>query len=393
MDINVFNGCKTKPLIDIILVRYFFTHIGTKYVLQGLKMSQRIGKPERSGKKLRTWIKAQQKLVPDLIHLMAKRYQILQLIEAKQPIGRRNLAQVSELTERTLRKETDFLKEQNLVVFSTAGMSLSYEGSRLLREMDVIIRELLSLHELEEELQHTLSVKKVIIVAGDSYQSPWIKKDLGRVVVEQMKRVLGDNSIVAVTGGTTLAAVAEVVSPDPKLKSSLYVPARGGLGEDHENQANTICSKMAQQSGGKYRLLHVPEQLSKEAYESILLDPQIAEVVGLIRSARMIIHGIGEANTMAKRRKSSEDILTKLDQKQAVAEAFGYYFDNAGEIVYKADIIGLHLEDVKQADHILAVAGGSNKAKAILAFLKHGVQDVLITDEGAARGIQQLINK
>jgi central glycolytic genes regulator len=322
---------------------------------------------------------------------MGKRYHVLQLVRSMQPIGRRTLAQVMSLTERVVRSETEFLKAQGLLSFSSSGMELTEEGTDLVNQMGEIMRELLGLQELEQQLQHKLSAKKVIVTPGDSYTSPWIKNDLGRATVEQMKLLVGEGWGVSVAGGTTMAAVAEAMNPSPKFKSLLYLPARGGLGEEVENQANTICSKMAHRSGGSYRLLHVPDQLSKEAYDSLLYDPQISEIVSLIRSSRMIIHGIGEANTMAKRRKSSAEILYKLKENQAIAEAFGYYFNQHGEIIHNIQTIGLRLEDVQKADHIIGVAGGKDKAMAILSFLKHGLHDVLITDEGAAREmIQQL---
>lgn len=304
-----------------------------------------------------------------------------------QPIGRRTLAQMLNQTERILRAETNFLKSQGLLLFSTSGMSLTEEGEDLVVQMGSVIRELFGLQELEQQLQEQLSVRKVIVVPGDSNESHWVNDDLGRVAFEQLKLLAEEGWCVSVAGGTTMAAVAHAMSPSPKLNSLMYLPARGGLGEEVENQANTICSKMARKTGGGYRLLHVPDQLSKETYDSLLVDPQIAEIVQLIRSSRMIIHGIGEAKTMANRRNSSQQVLDILEQNGAIAEAFGYYFNQQGEIIHKIQTIGLRLEDVQKADHILGVAGGKNKAVAILSFLKHGVHDVLITDEGAAREI------
>ncbi len=165
------------------------------------------------------------------------------------------------------------------------------------------------------------------------------------------------------------------------------------MGEEVENQANTICSQMAQRSGGNYRLLHVPDELSKEAYDSLSLDPQVVDILSLIRSSSMIIHGIGEAKTMAERRKASPQVIKLLQEKKAVSEAFGYYFNQDGEIIHKVRTIGLRLEDAHKAKHILAVAGGSDKAMAILSFIKHGVHDVLITDEGAARAMLQEVKE
>lgn len=321
------------------------------------------------------------------MELLEKRYQILQLVRTMQPIGRRSLTQLISITERVVRKQTDFLKDQGLLHFSQAGMSLTSEGEHLLPDMDEWIRQWRGLTDLEVMLQRKLCVRKVIITPGDSSESPWIKKDLGRIAVAQLKELADEDSVVAVAGGTTMAALAETIEPHLKLRTLHYVPARGGLGEDVENQAGTICSLMASRSGGDYRLLHVPDQLSEESYQSLLSDPQIKAIVDMIRSARIVVHGIGEARTMAARRNARPELLQLLEQRAAIAEAFGYYFNSDGQIVHKIRTIGLQLEDMQHAQHIMAVAGGRDKADSILAFLKHGVHEVLITDEGAARSM------
>jgi central glycolytic genes regulator len=75
-----------------------------------------------------------------------------------------------------------------------------------------------------------------------------------------------------------------------------------------------------------------------------------------------------------------------LESSKAVGEAFGYYFNEQGEIVHKVLTIGLQLEDLVDIPNVIAVAGGSSKAKAIKAYLKQApASTILITDEGAAR--------
>lgn len=49
-----------------------------------------------------------------------------------------------------------------------------------------------------------------------------------------MKNRFAGENIVAVTGGTTLEAVAEMMTPDSKNRKLLFVPARGGLGEKRQ---------------------------------------------------------------------------------------------------------------------------------------------------------------
>ncbi|HZG61670.1 MAG TPA: sugar-binding transcriptional regulator [Anoxybacillus sp.] len=334
---------------------------------------------------MQTLIDAQKKLLPDLLEIMQKRYQILQHIRLMQPIGRRVLSTNLGISERVLRSEVQFLKEQNLIDVSSAGMSVTLEGSELLKNLEDMMKEVSGLKDLEKQIKSLLDIKDVIVVAGDSDLSPWVKKEMGRACVACMKERLTHQSIVAVTGGTTLAAVAEMMTPELKQIDILFVPARGGLGEDVKNQANTICARMAEKAMGNYRLLHVPDQLSDEAYQSMIEEPAIKEVLELIRSSNMVIHGIGDAITMAERRKTPREEIEKIKQRHAVAEAFGYYFNQEGEVVHKVKTMGIQLEDVKKVEHVIAVAGGASKAKAIKAYMKQAHHSVLITDEGAAR--------
>ncbi|WP_110112473.1 sugar-binding domain-containing protein [Bacillus sp. CGMCC 1.16541] len=338
-------------------------------------------------------VEVQQKLLPDLLSVMQKRYQILQYIRLMQPIGRRNLSTSLGLTERVLRSEVTFLKEQDLVEIHSSGMTLTHDGEELLIKLEEVMKEVSGLRLLETTLKEAFSLSHVIVVPGDSDESSWVKKEMGRASVACIKeRLIGKKNIVAVTGGTTLAAVADMMTPDPKQRDVLFVPARGGLGENVQNQANTICAKMAEGSSGQYRLLHVPDQLSDEAYKSIAGEPSIKEMMHLIKSAGMVVHGIGDAMTMAERRKTSPLDLKKIEEGHAVGEAFGYYFNQSGEVVHKVKTVGIQLDDLKNNKCVIAVAGGSSKAKAIKAFMQQAQDSILITDEGAAKELVRGFN-
>lgn len=335
-------------------------------------------------------IDVQRKLLPDLLEIMQKRYRILQFIRLMQPIGRRSLAPSLGMSERVLRADVEFLKEQNLVFIHSTGMSLSPEGENILRELEDFMHEFTGLKDLEQELKEKLGLQNVIVVSGDSDHSSWVKKEMGRACVQQVKARLLEKNIIAVTGGTTLAAVAEMMTPNHMDKETLFVPARGGLGENVTNQANMICATMAEKAMANYRLLHVPDQVSQEVYDSIVEEPSIKDVLQLIKSSSMVIHAIGEAKTMAVRRNTASLEMRKIEEKNAVAEAFGYYFNQNGEVVHKVRTIGLQLDDLKNIGCVIAVSGGTSKAQAIEAYFKQTNNAILITDEGAAK---QLLKK
>jgi central glycolytic genes regulator len=330
------------------------------------------------------------KLVPDLVEVIQKRYMLLRQIQAVQPVGRRSLTQYVSMTERVLRSEVEFLRNQGLVQVESIGMSVTPAGVKLLEELAPCMKEWLGLYGLERELANRLGIEEVILVPGDADQQLWVKLELGRAAVAFLKERVSGNAVVAVTGGSTMRAFAEMMYPSSVFKQCTFVPARGGMGEKVEWEANYIVSLLGQRSGGSYRLLHIPDQLSEEAYHALIQEPHVMEVLDLIRQAKILFYGIGEALTMAERRKSHPEVVNELKAKQAVGESFGYYYDRRGEVVHRLPTVGLRLEDIQTIETKVAVAGGKSKAEAIFAGCKVFPPKVLITDEAVAKEILQI---
>ncbi len=337
---------------------------------------------------MRTILDIQKQLVPDLMTVLKKRYTILHHVMLCGMVGRRTLAASLDMTERVLRGEADFLKAQGLLDVGSAGMRITDSGKALLEEMEPMMKQIFGLTELEAQLRDRFKLKHVIVVPGDSDTSPYAKKELGRAGAAALVKYAAKDDIIAVNGGSTMAEVAESLTASAHLKGNWFVPARGGLGESVELQANTIASTMAKRTGGQYRLLHVPDHLSEEAYQSLISEPNIQEIVEMIRKARIVVHGIGDAIVMAKRRRTDEKTIRSLKKEGALAEAYGFYFDRDGRIVHKMPTVGLRLEDIQERIEVaIAVAGGKSKAEAIAAVMRFGHEDVLVTDEAAAREI------
>ena len=333
-------------------------------------------------------LRLQKRLIPDIYEVMQKRYNILRTIRTLQPVGRRSLSLTMDITERILRSEVEFLKDQKLIIIASSGMTVTKEGEEVLDHLGGVIRQLSGIDDMERLLQEKLDLEKIIIVNGDSDRSPWVIDELGRAGASRMKSLLTGKNIIAVTGGTTMAAIGRMlpnVSELPDVDDILFVPARGGLGKGVQYQANTVCEQMAEKMHARYRVLYVPDNLSEAAYNTLTSEPSIHEVLELLKSSNIVVHGVGEAKTMAERRKESDESLRELDNKKAIGEAFGYYYDEDGNIIQKVHTVGLQLNDLVNADHVIAVAGGASKAKAIRAYIKMAPKKpILITDEGAA---------
>ena len=91
---------------------------------------------------MKSLIELQKRLLPDVLSIIQKRFHILQYIGAMEPVGRRSLAATVGLTERVLRSEVDFLKEQKLLFSTSAGMSLTDDGREIVGQLEGFMRDL-----------------------------------------------------------------------------------------------------------------------------------------------------------------------------------------------------------------------------------------------------------
>lgn len=328
-------------------------------------------------------------IAPEVIEILESRYQILNIVNYLQPIGRRSLSTKLEMTERVIRKEANLLKEQGLLDFSLEGMTLTEQGEQALGTLKFFFHDLKGLKALEEKLETLLNIKKVVIAPAALDDEPsMVIKDIGRFGAEYVRSMLHQSSIVGITGGSSVYSVIDNIKKEKTPFDELtIVPARGGVGKKAEFQANTLVEKFANRIGSQYKLLYTPDFLSKDAIDSLMNEPEIKDIMSYIDKIDLLIFGIGDALTMAKRRSLNSQEIGIIETKGAVSEAFGYYFNRDGEIVHEISTIGISLEKFKTMDNLIAVAGGDDKSEAIVSICRLNPHLVLVTDENVARNI------
>ncbi|GMQ59253.1 sugar-binding domain-containing protein [Vallitalea sediminicola] len=333
------------------------------------------------------------KIIPKEIEILQRRYEILKGIHIYQPIGRRSLSQKLSITEKIIRNETEYLKSQGFILVSGVGMSTTDSGDTILEDLKEIMHHVKGLNYMEEEVKRLIGCEEVVVVPGNSSEFDEIKENIGKAAGDVLLKHIKDNTIIALTGGSTVYNVVKSLNnkPNTSYKDILVVPARGSLRNNVEFQANTIVSKLAKKLGGDYELLNIPDNLSKKALDSVRKEPEIKQTISNILKANIILFGIGNAYEMARRRNLPEPEMDFLHRRQAVAEALGYYFNKNGEIVYTSRSIGIKLEHMTKTPYPIAVAGGAKKAEAIMAVKNIIKNGSLIIDEDAATRIIEVM--
>jgi central glycolytic genes regulator len=335
-------------------------------------------------------LEIQNKIVPETVDLLMKRYEILKTINTFQPIGRRTLSAKLGITERIMRTEIDKLNEMDLIDIKTSGMNLTETGLNLLSEIHNSFYYIKNLSEIELKLMEKLKLKRVAVVSGDADKDCYTFNNLGKKAAEIVLDLIRNDTVLGISGGTTMACVVNQMKRKKRIKNLLVLPARGGLSEELEIQANTIAANLAEKLESSYKLLHIPDNLEKEELNVLKNNKLINDVLDDIQRINLLVFGLGNAKDMATRRKSDKSVFKKIEEENLTAEAFGYFFDRDGNVKMQTNSVGITLENFKVIKNVVGVAAGSSKAEAIHAISKFNNNFILVTDEAAAKRILEL---
>lgn len=337
-------------------------------------------------------LRLQKKIVPELVEVLEKRYNILRTIFLNQPIGRRVLANELSLSERVVRTEVSFLKGQGLIEVNTPGMNVTKSGEEIVDKLSGFIHEVRGLSDIEKDIKEKLSLKDVLIVPGDVDSNSSILKDIGKAASNYLKKIIKSNSVIALTGGSSVKEVVEAFEIIRNISNVLVVPARGGMGRNVEVQGNTLVASLAKKVNGTYKMLHVPESVSLEILNSLKEEKSIKEVVESMHNADIFVYGVGNAFEMAHKRGLSDESISKLAELKAVGEAFGCYFDKDSKVVSNTTAIGINIDEARKINTHIVVAGGKNKVESIIVTQRNNENGVLVTDEATGREILKRLN-
>lgn len=329
-------------------------------------------------------------IAPDLMEEVELRALVLERVAALGPIGRRALAQRLHAAEREVRSAADALKDAGLIAQSAAGMELTEGGRALTDAARAVSRGRRSLASTELALSRKLNVERVCVVRGDADMDDSVLEEAARAAAGQLRFLLQDAHVLAVSGGRTMAKVAGEIAAAAPIDVTV-VPAQGGMTAAIGVQANTLAEAFAVRLGGQHRLIHLPEGLSQAATEELMRLPQLREGLELLRHADVLLYGIGRAGEAARRRALGAGEREQLFRQGAAGEALGFYFSLEGDVVGSRSTLALRAQELGRTCDAAAVAVGRSKAEAIAAVCMHHPHRLLVTDEGAAIRMMELL--
>jgi deoxyribonucleoside regulator len=244
------------------------------------------------------------------------------------------------------------------------------------------------------ELARTYGLRQAIVISSEGVTEERLIRRLGVAAARYLRTSLREGELVGMGWGRTLHAVAEALEPERPLGIQV-LPLIGGMGQVSSSlQVNELARRLAEAFDGTWSPLYAPAFVGDEAtYESLCQVSDVAAIVQNWPSLNTALVGIGH---FAMHRKQSmlfggymqESLIQELARRGAVGDLCGRFFDTHGrQCLVEPGVMGISLDQLRELKHVVAAAGGEEKAAAILGALRGGYLDVLVTDTTAARAI------
>ncbi len=248
--------------------------------------------------------------------------------------------------------------------------------------------------ELSIRLKETFGLHEVILTRGEDLDTDTLRKRIGVAAAEYLTQVLKDETRVGIGRGRSLY---EVVSAFPKKQQVAInvTPLMGGIGEMAPFfQNNELARQLAESFGGKYRALYLPAFVQDQETLSALMNTlELTQVAEAWKQISLAIVGIGniefqQMSSMYFANYISQEAIDRLVEYGAVGDICGRFFDiNGNPVQVETGIIGIDLQRMRSIPETIGIAGGKEKAQAIIGALRGGYIKTLVTDTVTAQTI------
>ena len=275
--------------------------------------------------------------------------------------------------------------------------------SRLLseaRELGIVEfrvkRPVASVPGLAAELRRSFGLRDAVVAPGGGSEE-LACRNVGLAGAEFLAGIIEDGMKVGLTWGRTLAGVLRVMEPQP-LEGVEVVQMAGSLGPGtSEEDGPAPAVRLAALLNASCHLIPAPAVVdSEEARAPFLRQPQIRDALRHAGSVDVIIQGIGSLSAgMSSLRRAG--YITREEQRAArAAGAVGHVFarmiDIDGREVGRLSkrVIGIPLDDMRNARWSIAISASPEKAPAILGALRGRYFNAVVIDEESAREVLEL---
>lgn len=269
--------------------------------------------------------------------------------------------------------------------------------------IEVVNPKALSYGALERQLEHVFSLREAVVCNSPVQHSVDSRPTaLASSGLSYLNRVLRNGEFVGVSMGMTLHSLIHSEIPDLSPVHCTFVPIVGGVGDGIETHANFLTGEFARRFGGERMQLYSPALFTDPCVlTGFKREDAVRPVFDAYDHLDTAIFSIGildgRESTALRLKYVDKETLEAFSTAGAIGDISLQYYDIRGDTTsydsYNSRVAGLSLDKLRKVPRRIAVAGGKDKAQAVLGALHGGFVNVLITDEECARELVSLEEK
>ncbi|HFU4026071.1 TPA: sugar-binding transcriptional regulator [Streptococcus suis] len=254
------------------------------------------------------------------------------------------------------------------------------------------------LYQLEKYIKDKYHLKGIEIVENNIEEDATeLEYRITQAAADLFMSLIDDHMKVGFSWGRTLSMLVEKIGHH-KMKDIHFYPIVGGPSHIHARyHVNTLIYDLANKLKGECSFVNATIiQENVQLTKGIMSSKYFQDLKKTWNELDMVVVGVG--GTIDENNPQWLDMLTKkdyltLEQEGTVGETCCRCIDEYGNPVYpelQNRTIAIPLDTLKKIPLSMTVAYGEQKAKAILAVLRSGYLNHLVTDENTIMRILEL---
>lgn len=233
--------------------------------------------------------------------------------------------------------------------------------------------------DLSARIARQFGLRSALVVATRSTDDAEVREALASVTARYLSETVEEDDVLGVAPGRTLARASREIDQLP----SADVVQLTGIGWPRLEEGAEVVSAIGRAAGGATFPLYVPILIDPEA-APILHHPAITGTMRRFRHVRKAFLTVGgwPRSSLLAQILGENGERAGFEERGVVAEIGTTLLDIQGRTVsgLEGRFIGISEEELRAVPLRVAIGGGEWKQQAVLATLRSGLVNVLITD-------------
>lgn len=243
--------------------------------------------------------------------------------------------------------------------------------------------------DASRRLAERLGLHQALVLTGIDNDPARTRSQLGRACSSLLAERLTNADVLGVSWGRTLHALAEVIGSLPRCEVVQMVGTVPAV--DLGLNSMDLVRRISQATGGEVHALHAPLVVGSPNLARALRESDFVQATtDRFAHITCALVGIGSWQQDGSSLKAAlpDHVAAHATARGAVADICSTVLDAHGAVVRDPDVadwcIAITTEELRRIPHVIAIAGGADKAEAVEAAAMAGLVHTLITDRAAA---------